>query len=132
MGFFNNHAKRTPPAPTTPKVTTPRCSIAELFHVVRAALDPTTFSLTNEQRVRIAHETGHDSVGDVETRLYNSLMAAEEARLLVGRADVIADEGTVFVAILQRDALHSIRDQIEESGNHEELDNIATAIGSRS
>lgn len=132
MGFFNTPAKRTPPAPTTPKVTTPRCSMAELFRIVRAALDPTTFTLTNEQRIRIAGETGHRDISAVEERLYASLMAAEEARLLVSQGDVSTDEGTAFAAILQRDALHSIRTQIEECDNHEGLDNIAAAIGSRS
>lgn len=132
MGFFTQPKPQQPPAPTTPKVTTPLCSMTELFRVVRAALDPTTFTLTNEQRTRIARETGHDSVGDVEARLYKSLMAAEEARLLVGLGDVKADDGTVYAAILQRDAIHSIRDQIAESDNSEDLGNIATAIASRS
>ena len=135
MGFFNTPAKRATPAPTTPSVTTPRCSMAELFRVVRASLDPTTFSLTTEQRIRIGRETGHNkSINVVEERLYDSLMAAEEARLLIGLGDVKADESSVYAAILQRDALHSVRNQIEESNNDncEELGNIATAIGSRS
>lgn len=108
MGFFSQQPKpQQPTAPTTPKVTTPRCSMAELFRIVRAAIDPMTFSLTNEQRVRIPQETGHSSsvVSDAENRLHRSLMAAEEARLLIVSGDIATDEGTVFSAILQRDVL---------------------------
>ena len=81
--------------------------MAELFRIVRAAIDPMTFSLTNEQRVRIPQETGHSSsvVSDAENRLHRSLMAAEEARLLIVSGDIATDEGTVFSAILQRDVL---------------------------
>ena len=137
MGFFTQQQQQPKPqqptAPTTPKVTTPRCSMAELYRVVRGALDPTKFSLPYEQFVRVRSETGHHdyTIRAVEQRLSNSLMAAEEARLLVGIGDVAGDEGTVFAAILQRDSLDSIREQIEESDNGSELESIASAIRSQ-
>src|SRR5688572_7255391 len=113
MGFFTQQQRQPRPQPESqPQPQRPAAALVAVFTAVRAAFSP-AFTLTQEQRVTLARDTGHPLgfINQVANRLQQSVMAAAEAQALQGAGDV-ADADSAFRAILLRDKADELSDNI--------------------